>query len=110
MMRLVGSQVGIDEALKDPLRWIPRGLFCYAIDFEASTSGETVGVRCPFWELRGDMPEFENGYCRHLGRGDWEADHCSLLCDECKECGVGWDIKFTLEEDARLKALQGGEG
>lgn len=108
-MRIINTQdcsISIEKALKDPSAWIPKGMFC--ISFAGFDSKEGVGLyaRCPFWELRADKPEFENGYCHYLGRGDWEVEGLSLLYDECKECGVSYDVEYSLMEDDLLKKLK----
>ena len=46
--------------------------------------------------MKSDQPEQENGYCSYLERGDWEADHLSLLWDQCKECGINMDDENIL--------------
>jgi len=86
---------------------IPKGFYCYSIK-------KGKRVMCPYWSIRADKPEQENGYCAYLGKGDWELhkDHDfnvetrqpdgtyaksvvkgkdmpfspSLLWDMCKEC------------------------
>jgi len=63
---------------------IPNGQYCY----------HKPGRRdsCPFWELRNDKPERENGYCSFLRRGDWEVkNETSLLWDQVKECEINMD-------------------
>ena len=56
---------------------IPKGDYCY----------DENGI-CPYWDIKLDKPEQENGYCKYLNRGDWEVDYLSLLWDQVKECGV----------------------
>lgn len=103
MVKLVKPQIDVDKALEDPEAWIPRGIFCYAYNFDSSDPEEMTGYLCPFWDLREDKPEYENGYCHYLKRGDWEVDHYSLLYDECKECSVNYDVECALEQDRMLK-------
>ncbi len=40
---------------------IPVGYYCYNDD----------GV-CPYWSLDSNQHEMENGYCKFLGKGDWD--------------------------------------
>ncbi len=61
---------------------IPAGLYCY------NRQNQTKITICPFWELRDDKPEQENGYCHYLKCGDWESSYTSLLWDMVKECGI----------------------
>jgi hypothetical protein len=71
---------------------IPHGIYCY------SHTGNTVDIPgwgqvpetkvCPYWSVRDDQPEQENGYCAYLEVGDWEVPWISLLWDQCKECGI----------------------
>jgi len=63
---------------------ISKGVYCY----------DENGT-CPFWEMRTDKREQENGYCHWLQEGDWEEKGSSLLWDQCKKCGINDD----LEED-----------
>jgi len=60
---------------------IPEGMYCYNRD--------DIGYvkYCPYWELRSDQEEQNNGYCHFLGEGDWDVEGLSLLWDACKECG-----------------------
>jgi len=65
---------------------IPKGIYCY----------DENGI-CPFWSIREDKEEMENGYCSYLECGDWENRLTSLLWDQVKECGIndemeGWDV------------------
>jgi len=62
---------------------IPRGYYCY----------DSKG-KCPYWQLREDKPNQENGYCKFMEKGDWEMD-IELLWDQCKECGIN---EYTDEE------------
>lgn len=43
---------------------IPKGFYCYSIK-------KGKRVMCPYWSIRKDKPEQENGYCAYLGKGDW---------------------------------------
>lgn len=79
---------------------IPEGLYCY------DDSG-----RCPYWDLKAELPYQENGYCAYLNKSDWDLNEeqgnvelfkggqsigfesahnlkCSLLWDSVKECGI----------------------
>lgn len=87
---------------------IPKGWYCYDI-----IKGKRV--LCPYWSIRKDKPEQENGYCSFLGKGDWEENkeknwrdskgkltsademgiNLSLLWDQVKECG---ENDYTDEE------------
>lgn len=61
---------------------IPEGMYCYDGDY-----------CCPYWSMRDDKPEQDNGYCSFLKTGDWEHPGVGLLWDQVKECGVNenWD-------------------
>ena len=75
-MLLTRPDISIEEALKEPDKWVPRGVYCY--------SGTYL---CPFWEFKSDM----NGYCHCLGHDDdyyADRDYLSLLFDMVKECGI----------------------
>lgn len=78
---------------------IPAGLYCYTVVDTPETNGtDRMRIKCcPFWEHRADQPEQENGYCRYLKQGDWEAKHWSLLWDQVKECGIKMDGEFTAQ-------------
>ena len=80
-MKLVKPDVSIEEALKNPEKWIPEGIYC-----------ESGSYLCPFWECIPDRERMEDGYCHYLKKGDlefWEEDGFdSLLWDQCKECGI----------------------
>ena len=67
-----------------PTDIIPEGMYCYSRDTDGSF------IRCPYWELRGDQEEQNNGYCHFLEEGDWDVEGLSLLWDSCKECGENW--------------------
>lgn len=63
---------------------IPNGSYCYTyIDGKYSV--------CPFWGLDKSKPYQENGFCTFLNRCDWDLGACSLLWDQCKECGINND-------------------
>ena len=71
--------------------FIPPGVYCYS---KTEPLPDGIGRRildlCPFWELRDDKPEQENGYCHYLKSGDWDMAG-GLLWDQCKECGINDD-------------------
>ena len=68
---------------------IPTGPYCYHIK---EIKGEKIETHtCPFWELREDKHEQENGYCHYLKFGDWESEGISLLWDMVKECGINME-------------------
>ena len=70
---------------------IPSGMYCYEWkDGDIDENGEPRKSTCPYWELREDHEEQDNGYCHFLGEGDWDVDGLSLLWDQCKECGENW--------------------
>jgi hypothetical protein len=58
---------------------IPKGMYCYK-------SFHNKRSICPYWSIREDKPEQENGYCSYLEKGDWETD--GLLWDQVKECDI----------------------
>ena len=76
---------------------IPNGIYCYTW-FNSNDDNGYFAHRntCPYWSMKSDQPEQENGYCSYLERGDWEADHLSLLWDQCKECGINMDDENIL--------------
>lgn len=81
---LLSKKVSVEEALKQPERWIPDGIYCY----------DSTGYLCPFWHKDITKPHQENGYCHYLKMGDWESEYISLLWDMCKECDINdddWD-------------------
>jgi hypothetical protein len=90
---------------------IPKGMYCY-----------NDGWDCPYWSRDKRLPKMENGYCKYLGKSDWDineesdtkhggwdvwdarekkcvgkvsAHKCygSLLFDMCKECGINKNAK-----------------
>jgi len=61
---------------------IPTGMYCYTYDQDGHSK------LCPYWGIRDDKPEQENGYCAFLGKGDWDFDQLSLIWDQVKECGI----------------------
>ena len=81
MRKLVKPDISIEEALKNPEKWIPEGCYC-----------ESGSYLCPFWDYVEGRNDMEDGYCRYLKKGDlefWEEDGFdSLLWDMCKECGI----------------------
>ena len=40
---------------------IPKGVYCY----------DEKG-KCPYWSLKTNLPEQENGYCKFLGESDYD--------------------------------------
>ena len=75
---------------------IPVGIRCYN-HLEPKEGGRRIEVvgACPYWSIRGDKPEQENGYCSYLEKGDWEFSETSHLWDMCKECGINIDKQNT---------------
>lgn len=89
---------------------IPQGCYCY-------TRLENGKLKlCPYWSIRKDRPEQENGYCSYLQKGDWDINleaemkdvktgkivkkkgedapfPIGLLWDMCKECGINEDFE-----------------
>ena len=51
---------------------------------------------CPFWSLRDDKPEQDNGYCSYLESGDWDSEGLGLLWDQVK-LRVANDVWETLD-------------
>ena len=87
-----------DNALDSTI--IPYGIYCY------STSPKGKKIRCPYWLLFKDKPFQNNGYCKFLGRGDWEVTNRenswrSLLWDSVKECGIN---EPSISELVQLKS------
>ena len=87
-MKLIKPQVSIEEALKEPEKWIPEGVYCYSPNYDGDSIFDMTAYLCPFWDKDYDRPHQENGYCHYLNHGDWEDDYMSLLRDQCKECGI----------------------
>ena len=80
--KLRKPDVSIEEALKEPDKWIPNDCYCYYGDY-----------LCPFWELKHDKYLGKNGYCHYLKHDDAyyvDRDYLSLLFDMVKECGINW--------------------
>ena len=90
MGRLIKPDVSIEEALKEPEKWIPDGCYCYYWhnDGKHFMSEDKTGYLCPFWDRNHDKENWEDGYCHYLNLGDWMEDNFSLLWDMCKECGI----------------------
>ena len=87
-MKLVKPDVSIEEALQEPEKWIPHGIYCYV----SSSNNETPGYLCPFWDSNKNKPYMENGCCHYLKiEDDWDAEYLTLLWDMCKECDVNYD-------------------
>lgn len=68
---------------------IPVGSYCYTP--LGYINGKYKVKHCPFWKIRADKPEQDNGYCSFLKMGDWEADYTTHLWDGVKECGINND-------------------
>lgn len=58
---------------------IPRGVYCY------NEKG-----RCPYWDMKPELPHQASGYCHYLSAGDDDAGGTTLLWDQCKECDINW--------------------
>ncbi len=73
-----------------PIYWaekeIPKGQYCYSIT-GIDTKGKLLSKTCPFWHIRLNAPEQENGFCSLLNRADND-EGLSLLWDQVKECGI----------------------
>ena len=84
MRKLTKPDVSIEDALKEPEKWIPEGIYC-----------ESGNYLCPFWDYISDREDMEDGYCHYLKMGDLEFYEkngwLTLLWDMCKECGVNDD-------------------
>jgi len=92
---------------------IPKGHYCYTPKMKdgkivrTKSGGMKINI-CPYWSIRRDKPEQENGYCSFLEQGDWNINDeailtdmktgekvnardvpfgIGLLWDQCKECG-----------------------
>jgi hypothetical protein len=79
--------------ITDDASVIPAGLYCYeGLGYSDDTKSYQIKL-CPYWSCDPTKPEQECGYCSFLKRGDWEADHWSLLWDQVKECGINYDIE-----------------
>jgi hypothetical protein len=74
---------------------IPEGLYCYGHD-------GSKRVVCPYWSIREDKPNQNNGYCSYLKYGDWESEGLSLLWDQVKECGINREIKMDVHQILRV--------
>lgn len=70
--------------MKKDINKIPNGYYCL----------DSRG-RCPYWSIREDMPEYNNGYCSYIEKGDWELGDKSMLWNECKECGIRENNSFV---------------
>lgn len=106
-------------------RWrIPKGDYCY---FDRRSNP------CPYWDIREDWPEQENGYCHFLGWGDMDKNNdesiilerldmetgevvertpasempfgISLLWDQCKECGVNLDDELEMSRSVDVETI-----
>jgi len=73
-------QFGFSPNKKLDTSVIPRGYYCY----------DENGL-CPYWSIRKNKPEQQNGYCKYLRLGDWQNKRgIGILWDQCKECDVNW--------------------
>ena len=92
MTKLVKPDISIEDALKDPEKWIPEGIYCYRMNYDIYPYCKGTAYLCPFWEHKKDREHMEDGYCHFLKKGDLEFleedDFLSLLWDMCKECGI----------------------
>ena len=52
---------------------IPWGIYCY--------TGKST---CPYWSIKPDYEEQNNGHCAYLDKGDWQVS-LGLLWDMCKD-------------------------
>ncbi len=64
-------------ALRGTLSNIPAGMYCF----------DNKGV-CPHLCFDQTRRDYEYGYCSLSGHSDWNAEHTSLLWDQCKECSL----------------------
>lgn len=90
MGKLIRPQVTIEEAVKEPHKWIPNGIYCYIWNNDGNVFTRT-GYLCPFWDSNNNEPYMSNGYCHYLKIGDWDSKGMSLLWDMCKECEINND-------------------
>lgn len=92
MGKLIQPDVSIEDALKEPEKWIPKGLYCYYWHDDGNSIFDKTGYLCPFWDRIKDREHQEDGYCHYLKNGDLEFYEengwLTLLWDMCKECGV----------------------
>lgn len=76
------------QEMKD-IEKIPKGMYCY----------DEKG-KCPFWSIKEDLPEQENGYCSFLGKSDYdinrEVHDCTMTTHEG---GVEKKIEFQTGPD-----------
>jgi hypothetical protein len=88
------------ELFVDPKLYVPFGTFyCY-----------DENGKCPFHTYVDFLPKQENGYCYLMNKTDVELHNQGLLWDECKECGINYDVppnmrcaRFPNVEDVRKK-------
>lgn len=58
-------------------KWIPRNTrYC---------------GNCKWRSFSSKLPEYENGFCKYLGKSDYQLP-TSFLWDGCKECDIGYEI------------------
>ena len=95
--------------MKKDKKLIPTGYYCYTLLKNHKRHF------CPYWSIKKDKLEQENGYCAYLEKGDWDINKevkwetldkngkkvkgklqsaneigfpMSLLWDSVKECGI----------------------
>jgi hypothetical protein len=106
-------QARYDRRMEQAEAVVPHGMYCYTRvpdperDAQRAATGEPFipgrYVPCPYYKIRADKPEQQNGYCRLLRKGDWmpsDRGGTMLLWDGCKECGV------NMPTDAEIEAEQ----
>jgi len=87
---------------------IPKGHYCYKKLVDIGGSEYRIVGLCPYWSIRKGKPKHENGYCKFLGKGDWDINKettlvntktkeeikgilISLIWDQVKECGINME-------------------
>ena len=89
---IVVYREGTDPTENNKKKRIPNGIYCY----------DENGI-CPYWSLRANKSEQENGHCSFLNEGDWESDHFSLLWDQVKECGENLEGPSKVEHEEMVE-------
>lgn len=98
---------------KEQLSKIPPSYYCESFDNR---------LTCPYWSIKKDLPEQENGYCSLLGKSDWDINEergklewknkqgkivkitkpheicVSLLWDKCKECDLNMPTEAYIKK------------